>query len=424
MKNRILAYLQDDFLRHNVIFFIGSMAVAVLNYAYHPIISRLLSVDEFGEVQAYFSLIAQLGIITSVFGRIILNIKTNTTEDESSEETVNQLYTLSTLITVSIILVLLIGAPYIGVLFNLPGYIGLILTALILLISIPQTFAKFHLQAEKRFTQVSITELLVSIGKIVFAIIFILVGTKVAGALAGLLASVIVGLVYVYPYTKQVIHHKHLVRLHLSPVIWKELHYGTLILFATGFATFLFTADILVVRYFFDSETAGLYAGIATVARIIVFATASVAGVTIAHIKMKNTHVENHAIMRKAIILVSGMAGALLLIFFLLPSFIMQILMGERFLPIANLLPLLSVLMVIVALTNLFIMYFLALRRFILIPVTLFGSCFIAIMIFMWHNQVQDIISVLICGVGLVFITLVFLYYFEPKKSSLQLVTN
>ena len=396
------------------------MAVAVLNYAYHPIISRLLSVEEFGEVQAYFSLIAQLGIITGVFGRIILNIKTNTTENDSSDDTVNQLYTLSTLITFSIILGLLIGAPYIGVLFNLPGYVGLVLTALILLISIPQTFAKFHLQAEKKFTQVSISEFLVSIGKILFAILFILIGTKVAGALAGLLASVVVGLVYVYPYTKHVIHHTHLVRPHLSPAIWKELHYGTLILFATGFATFLFTADILVVRYFFDSETAGLYAGIATVARIIVFATGSVAGVTIAHIKLKNTRIENHMIMHKAIILVGGMAVTLLLIFSLLPSFIMKILMGERFLPLANLLPLLSLLMLTVALTNLFIMYFLALRRFVLIPITLFGSCSIAIMLFMWHNSVQDIIFGLICGVGLVFTTLFFLYCFEPKDSSLQ----
>lgn len=397
------------------------MAVAVLNYAYHPIISRLLSVEEFGELQAYFSLIVQLSIITGVFGRIILNIKTNTSKNESSEDTVNQLYTLSTLITFSIILGLLIGAPYIGAFFNLPGYVGLVLTALILLISIPQTFAKFHLQAEKKFTQISITEFIVSIGKILFAILFILIGTKVAGALAGLLAAVLVGLAYMYPYTKHVIHHTHLVRPHLSPAIWKELHYGTLILFATGFATFLFTADILVVRYFFDSETTGLYAGIATVARIIIFATASVAGVTIAHIKLKNTRIENHAIMRKAIIIVGGMAGTLLLIFSLLPSFIMKMLMGERFLPMANLLPLLSVLMVAIALTNLFIMYFLALRRFILVPITLFGGCTIAIMLFMWHNQIQDIISGLICGVGLVFITLVFLYCFEPKKSSQQI---
>ena len=42
MKRLLSAYWRDDFIRHNAIFFAGSMAVAVLNYIYYPIVGRLL----------------------------------------------------------------------------------------------------------------------------------------------------------------------------------------------------------------------------------------------------------------------------------------------------------------------------------------------------------------------------------------------
>ena len=417
MKNFLLSYFRDDFVRHNAVFFLGSLAVSVLNYAYYPIISRFLSIEAFGEIQAYFSFAAQCGLIASVFGMIILNIKANDTDDKLSEDTVGQLYTLSTLLTSVVALGLILLAPFIGTALHLPSFAGFVLVAATLLISVPRTFAKFHLQAQKMFMKVSITELLVSGGKIIFAFLFILAGTQVAGALAGLLVATVLGLVYVYPFTKDTIGLARFTRLRFTPLIWRELRYGTLILFATGFSTFLYTADIIVVRYFFDSQTAGLYAGIATVARIVVFATGSVAGVTIAHVKLKQTREENHAIMHKALLLVGLVSLGGLFIFFPFPVLVVHLLMGTRFLPLANLLPLLALLMAVVALANLFVMYFLALRRYILIPVAIVSSLSIVISTFFWHNTLNHIVTGFLAGIGLALVLMILLYIFEPSHA-------
>ncbi len=417
MKNKLRSYLQDDFLRHNVIFFVGSMAVAVLNYAYHPIISRLLSVEEFGEVQAYFSLIAQIGIITGVFGRIVLNIRTNVDDNDAKENTVGQLYSLSTLITAILAFSLIILSPYLGAMLNLSGYMGLILTAGILLISVPITFAKFDLQAKKEFGKVSIADLITSVGKIVFTLLFLYFGTKILGALLGFILAIFVGFIYVYPYSKNTIHWSSFARPSYSPTIRKELMYGVLILIATGFTTFLYTTDILIIRYFFDSETAGLYAGIATVARIIIFATASITGVTIAHVKLKNSRHENHLVMKKSLILVGGIAGSALIIFSLWPELIVKILMGKHFLPMADQLPLLSILMTLVAVVNLFVIYFLALRRYFLVPVLILSSLAIVTVTILWHNSVEAILLGLIGSVAFVLVTLIVFYNLEPDNS-------
>ena len=83
MKRLILSYLQDDFLRHNLIFFIGSIIVAVLNYLYHPIMSRMLSVEDFGEVQVLFSILGLVAVPLGIFNIIALNLYTNNNSYES-----------------------------------------------------------------------------------------------------------------------------------------------------------------------------------------------------------------------------------------------------------------------------------------------------------------------------------------------------
>ena len=205
-----------------------------------------------------------------------------------------------------------------------------------------------------------------------------------------------------------------------SPLIKRELRYGILILFAISFTTFFYTADIIVVRYFFDAETAGLYAGIATVARIIVFATGSVAAVTIAHIKLKNTREENHHIMRKALLLVGTMAVAILAVFTLFPALVIKILMGESFLPLADFLPVLSLLMVVVAITNLFVMYFLSLRHYALIAITTLSSLLIISSTFLWHNTIFEIIMSFLAGTSLTLIILAIMYMTERENKNLE----
>jgi O-antigen/teichoic acid export membrane protein len=51
MKNRIQNLLKIDLVRHNLIFFVGTLAIAVFNYLYYPIVGRLVTVSDFGEIQ-------------------------------------------------------------------------------------------------------------------------------------------------------------------------------------------------------------------------------------------------------------------------------------------------------------------------------------------------------------------------------------
>jgi hypothetical protein len=57
----------DPFLTHNAVFFLGSLSVSLLNYAYYGVMGRLMRVEEFGEVQTLLAFMTQINLLVGVF---------------------------------------------------------------------------------------------------------------------------------------------------------------------------------------------------------------------------------------------------------------------------------------------------------------------------------------------------------------------
>ena len=74
----------NDFLRHNAVFFIGSLVIAAFNYVFYPVLSRFLSVSDFGEAQAVISIFIQASILITAFGYVVTNIINNEKDKDSS----------------------------------------------------------------------------------------------------------------------------------------------------------------------------------------------------------------------------------------------------------------------------------------------------------------------------------------------------
>src|SRR5262249_32510346 len=66
--------LASPFLRHNAVYFAGSLLVAFLNYLYYPVLGRLLQPADFGEVQAVISLFLQAGVFLQVLGTVTVGV--------------------------------------------------------------------------------------------------------------------------------------------------------------------------------------------------------------------------------------------------------------------------------------------------------------------------------------------------------------
>lgn len=391
--------LQDKFIKNNIVFFIGSIAVAILNYIFHPIMSRMMSVEDFGEVQALISMTYIVSIFAIIFGTIAVNIVSN--RDTSSDKHIkilSQLYKLALYVIGAFAIGIILLSPYLKQTLQFESSLSFLPLALGMLVGIPFIFYSSYLKGIKDFGAMSLAGIIASSGKIFFAVILVFFGWRVFGAVSAFALATLSALFYTLYKTRGKFRLSWREKFVYSPEIKKEFSYGLLIFFSLGFVTFLYTSDVIFVKYFFPPETAGLYSGIATIARIIFFATASVAGVILPTIKMKASYEENSAVMKKALIIITLMGIGALSVFFFFPSLIISLLIGEKYLALVNLLPLAGIYILLTSVVNLFYSYFLALRDRRLIIISSIGFVVIIGLISLNHETLKAIVIDYIIG--------------------------
>ena len=78
MKNKIQAFFKSKFISALLVVSGGSVIAQILNFAFQPIISRLYSVEEFGEYAVYASILTIASVVVSLaYDQAIVSAKDN-----------------------------------------------------------------------------------------------------------------------------------------------------------------------------------------------------------------------------------------------------------------------------------------------------------------------------------------------------------
>jgi len=271
MKNMFNKVFQDKFLRHNFIFFCGSILVAFFNYLYYPILSRMMDVESFGEVQALISLFLLFSMIIGVFRTIVINIVANAQEIKEKQELILMLQKVGLYIVSSFSLLIIILSSQLKLFFNFDSIYPFISLAVLLVLSLFFTFRSAILQALHRFVEVSIANIYLSAGRLIFAVLLVYIGWASFGAITAIVLSQFLALIYVYLKTSNHLMTLAKAKVKITSQIKKELSYALLVFSATLCITFLYSADVIIIKHYFPADQAGFYSGIATIARIIFF---------------------------------------------------------------------------------------------------------------------------------------------------------
>jgi len=402
MNRLILQIRKSEFLRHNAIFFAGSVAIGVLNYAYYPVLGRLLSPTPFGEVQTLVSLFLQLAIFLNVLGNLTVNIVTNHGDEPIARRTMFELEKLALLISLIGLVVAVLAAPLLQRFFNFESFVPFIILALAIVVSVPSTFRSSYLRGKKYFGLTALAGLVAAASKLLFSAILIWMGFGTVGAIVGLVLAQLTSFAYAAVKARQLGFDQSLGRgLFKKPdfsLIIPELRYAGLVLFCSLTVTALYSIDIIAVKHYFDAHTAGLYAGISTVARIIFFLTASIAQVLLPSVKISNPDGQNQAVLRKSIYLTLAIGGAALLAFWLMPTFIINLLMGEQYDEYASLLPRLGLVLFIASILNLMLLYFMALRQYAIAFIAAAGLAITCGLVVANHGSLLAVVNSMLYG--------------------------
>ena len=373
----------DKFFRHNAIVFAGSMTAAFLNYLFHPVLSRLMSVQDFGEVQALLSLSNNL-MFLGIFGAIVVNIVANTdmADEAAARERMAVITALNQLATaLSLLVFVAVAASSLKLqsFFQFHSYLPFLALAPAVLISVSTVFRRSYLRGVLNFKVGAVTDILVAGGRLCFAAFLVWLGLRAFGVMIGVVLAMAGGWLYVYASSRRGFAYVRGVKLRLDERLRSELRFGLLILVVTVAMTAAMTADVLVVKHYFAPAEAGLYSGIATIARIVIYVTGSVTSVMASSVRLREDERRNRAVLAKALGLTLLLGGSVFAVFVACPHFVISILIGSRYDAAAALLPRLSLFMLLLSLVSTLFSYHQALRHnFIAIVglaglVTIFG---------------------------------------------------
>jgi O-antigen/teichoic acid export membrane protein len=389
----------NEFFRNNATLFIGSLLVAFLNYLYYPVLGRLLSVEQFGEVQVLLSFLTQLSVILTAFGLLTTNIVVNE-EKQKANQIVTELSRAALYVSIGLLVVISLAAVPLQQALKFSSWVPFVLLGAAFIVGAILTFQGGYLRAKKDFLATSIQGIVGSLAKIILSGVLVLIGFQTAGALGGFVIAQVLTLLYTtYQVRKRGFEKQStsknkvdwgLIRPHLPYVLFA---------FATTMVmTLFYSFDAVLVKYLFSPEIAGQYAGISTMARVVLFLTGSFGVVLMSSVKLDAAVQQNARQLIKATLITIGMGGVAALIFALFPSFMTHLLFGTRYDALSYLLPYLSFSMLFVSVAMLLSNYHVALRQYWVLLYVGIGVVIVTVLLALNHATVEAVVVSIFYG--------------------------
>ena len=410
-------FFADKFLKNNLIFFTGSMVVAFLNYLYHPILSRVMTVEDFGEIQALISLFLQVSAFVVIFIPVVIHTVANKDLNQDYQKDVSQLRVLALYIVAAVSLSFMLFGRQLQAFFQFQSIYPFFLLAALVFVGVSRSFRDAYLHGEERFAESSLGAVILSTGRIIFSVAFVLLGLRTFGARAGVFVAMIFSIGFLYIRTKPGLKFQTSFRIKFDQKFLQHLRYAVFSFILSATVIFLYSADILVVKHYFSPIESGLYSGVATIARIIFFVTGSIGAVLLPAVKLSEERWFNRALFKKAIFFVFVLGGSGLIFFTIFPKIIITILIGSKYIAGVDILPRLSILMFLISIINVTLLYYLALRDFGIAKIVPIGI-FVALILSKYnHDTLMHVVNNFIFS-SLVLIVCIVIWVFYKRWRS------
>lgn len=331
-------YLIKKLLSDAVGFYALSGLTSAVNYLFYPTIAHYLSTQEYGEMQFLVSMFGQLAI-----GFVVLNILAVVISAKlSSTERTNALSFLNTSASIAVSTIAILGISMILFFQNTLGITstsGIILLGFALIANVPYTVLIGRLQGEGRFVSSGLAGFLSVLAKLIISTTLVAVGLGVGGAVAGIVVSLILAWAIGAVLTRDSLGSQHRNRLNQTTIkVIKDYAITTLVVI--GSITLLSTMDTIISRISLDGNSAGQYAAVATITKIILAIATPLMWLALP----KAINKQYKYIVKLALLALAG--GALATILFTsFPALFTKILLGIDTGEFSRLIPLASVAM-------------------------------------------------------------------------------
>ena len=181
--------------------------------------------------------------------------------------------------------------------------------------------------------------------------------------------------------------------------------------------------DMILVKYFFSPEEAGMYGAISIIGRIIFFITGAIVTVMFPMLAKAKKEGNQHNLFIKSSMLVMLCAIATLAFYYFFPELVVKILVGSKYLEIAPYIVWFGLAMLMYSFVNIYSRYFLSNNNYSSLYIYVSGFVLQLLMLYYFHTSISQVIWMMNLSMGIILIALS-TYYLYQKKSEGKLLNK
>ncbi|MBI5123660.1 oligosaccharide flippase family protein, partial [Candidatus Roizmanbacteria bacterium] len=402
--------------RGSAIMFIGTTIVNAGNYLFHLLMGRMLGPSGYGILESIISSMYILSIVPLALNLAIVKF-VSSAKGKDKEEEISAFYYWSRQKVIifgfvaAVFLVLLL--PFWLKFLQLNDFRLLLFSVLAFPFSLLLLVVRSFFTGVLDFISYSFSTIIEVVLKIILTVLFVAAGWSVLGVVVGLFVSGIITYLFSVRLLK---FQKNGQQQDFSQT--KELIIYALPAMLAVFSFYsLFSTDIILVKHFFSSFEAGIYASLSVLGKIIFFASSSFVSVMFPLISQRHAQGERYRhLFWLTLIIVAISSICISALYYFFPKLMIEILFGSKYLSGANLLFLFGIFLSLYSISNVVINFFLSIGKTKVVVISLAAALLQIFLITLWHNNLTTVINDSIVTTFILLVSLLLYYPYATKK--------
>lgn len=392
------------------LFIMSAMLVNGGNYLYNLILGRFLGPEKFADAAILVTLLLVLSFAAMTFQLVTAKFSV-IFEDSVYQTFIATIYKSASIVGVVLGITIVLLSSELQVLFKTTSSSMFVVFGIGIPFYFLMSVNRGVFQGQKKLISLSVTYQLEMMSRlaITFGLLCLFEVDSSLLIAIGILCSFIVGLL---PFEFKKIPVFNRIKLK-KPETKMVRNFFIITAFYEVTLIIINNSDILLVKHYFDSYEAGLYASLALIGRVVYFiAWMFVMLLLPTVVQLKKQGISTRPILFKYIIYIVIIAASIVLACYFFPNQIINILFGNEYIEIASLLWKYAFATGVFAVSNIFAYYYLSLDKYVPVIFSgIFGMLQIALIV-QFHASLEQIVHVqifamiLLLGVQIIFFIL------------------
>ena len=411
---QLISILKSRKISPEQLFMLSVLAVNGGNYLYNLILGRLLGPEQFADAAVLITFLLVLSFVAMTFQLVTAKFSV-LFENDLFRNFVSKVYKNALVFGIILGALIIVFSNQLQEIFNTSSSSMFVIFGIGVPLYFLMSVNRGVFQGKKAFKSLSITyqgemlsRLIITLG-----LIFLLnIQSSVVIAI-GILISFVFGL---FPFKSKHISFK---KTFINPAQNKQIRsFFILTAFYELTQIIINNSDILLVKHYFESYEAGLYASLALIGRIVYFIAWMFVMLLLPKVvELKKEGKETAPILFKYVGYIAAIALVIVITCAIFPKLMITILFGESYLPMASLLWKYAIATGMFAVSNIFAYYYLSLDKYIPVIISgMFGMLQMVLVIF-FHESLEQVVHMQIIAMVLLLVIQIVFFKLDTNNS-------